>query len=159
MNIQFETKIYQTGAEMIEEAKARRKRFEIAGRLAKMKKLAPVQASEPVEIRFVAPKIPLWDQFSLNFDHHITEWHMRKVNPPLTYLKDRCAELGWSFTTITGPQRRDAVVEVRHQLMWEISERFTISLPQIGRMFGGRDHTTALYAIRKVEARMAETRA
>jgi chromosomal replication initiation ATPase DnaA len=107
----------------------------------------------------VAPKPPLWDQFSLNFDAHITEWHMRKVNPPLTYLKDRCAELGWSFTVIIGPQRRDKVVEVRHQLMWEISERFRISLPQIGRLFGGRDHSTALYAIRKVEARMVEARA
>ena len=111
MNIQFETKTYQTGAEMIEEAKARRKRFEIAGRLARMKKLAPVPASGPVVIPFVAPKPPLWNQFSLNFDAHVTEWHMRKVNQPLTYLKDRCIELGWSFTVITGPQRRSVEAE------------------------------------------------
>ena len=32
----------------------------------------------------------------------------------------------------------------------------TRSLPEIGRKFGGRDHTTVLHAVKKVEELMAE---
>lgn len=152
MNIQVQAKNFHSQAEMVEEAKARRKRFEIAGRMAAMRKAAPLPAPEPEKERIALPPMPLWSQFGLNFDAHVVEWHLRRANPALTYVKDRCNELGWSFNTIIGSQRRYPVVRVRQKLMWEVSEKFKLSLPQIGRMFGGRDHTTVLHAIRKVEA-------
>jgi chromosomal replication initiator protein len=33
------------------------------------------------------------------------------------------------------------------------------SLPEIGRRFGGRDHTTVLHAVRKIDALAAKDRA
>jgi chromosomal replication initiator protein len=33
------------------------------------------------------------------------------------------------------------------------------SLPEIGRRFGGRDHTTVLHAVRKIEALVAKDNA
>ncbi len=152
MNIHIEVKHFQSQAEMVAEAKARRKRFEIAARRAMNRKFTPLPAPTLPTPKFVAKQIPQWEQFGLHFDAHVVEWHLRRANPALTYVRDRCNEMGWTPTTILGPQRRREVVRVRQLLMWEVSERFRLSLPQIGRMFGGRDHTTVLHAIRRVEA-------
>jgi hypothetical protein len=46
--------------------------------------------------------------------------------------------------------RRDqAVVKARHEAFWRCRNETTLSLPEIGRRFGGRDHTTVLHGIRK----------
>jgi hypothetical protein len=150
MNIQFETKTYQTGAEIIDAAKARHRRFEQAGRLALVKKAALLPE---VHKPFMAQQIPQWKLGEMHFDAHVVEWGIRQANPALAYLKDRCVELDILYRHIIGPGRRYAIVEIRHLLMWEIYEKFDLSLPQIGRLFGGRDHTSILYAVRKVEAR------
>lgn len=48
-------------------------------------------------------------------------------------------------------RRTAAIVKVRHIGMM-LSKMMTVaSLPEIGRKFGGRDHTTVLHAIRKTE--------
>jgi chromosomal replication initiator protein len=36
--------------------------------------------------------------------------------------------------------------------MWLAKQLTTRSLPDIGRRFGGRDHTTVLHAVRRIEA-------
>ena len=35
--------------------------------------------------------------------------------------------------------------------MWLAKQLTTRSLPDIGRRFGGRDHTTVLHAVRRIE--------
>jgi chromosomal replication initiator protein len=39
--------------------------------------------------------------------------------------------------------------------MWLTNEFTTFSYPLIGRLFGKRDHTTVMHAIRKIEAKRA----
>ncbi len=49
--------------------------------------------------------------------------------------------------------RRTAVVVRPRQIAMYLSKALTMrSLPEIGRRFGGRDHTTVLHAVRKIEA-------
>jgi chromosomal replication initiator protein len=49
--------------------------------------------------------------------------------------------------------RRTAVVVKPRQIAMFLSKTLTMrSLPEIGRRFGGRDHTTVLHAVRKIEA-------
>lgn len=43
----------------------------------------------------------------------------------------------------------------RHEAMATIKDRFGLSLPRIGALFGGRDHTTVLSGIRAYETRRA----
>jgi chromosomal replication initiator protein len=40
--------------------------------------------------------------------------------------------------------------------MWLAKQITTRSLPDIGRRFGGRDHTTVLHAVRRIEQLKAE---
>ena len=49
--------------------------------------------------------------------------------------------------------RRTAVVVKPRQVAMFLAKTLTLrSLPEIGRRFGGRDHTTVLHAVRKIEA-------
>jgi hypothetical protein len=56
---------------------------------------------------------------------------------------------------ITSQGRFMGFVRPRQFAMWRVSEEQKLSLPEIGRRFGGRDHTTALHAIRKVKSVIA----
>ena len=48
--------------------------------------------------------------------------------------------------------RRTASVVRPRQIAMYLSKTLTLrSLPEIGRRFGGRDHTTVLHAVRKIE--------
>jgi chromosomal replication initiator protein len=48
-------------------------------------------------------------------------------------------------------RRARAVARPRQAAMWIAKQITTRSLPDIGRRFGGRDHTTVLHAVRRIE--------
>lgn len=52
---------------------------------------------------------------------------------------------------LKGPRRNRQIVMPRQIAMYLIRQHAGLSLPDIGRKFGGRDHTTAIHAIRKVQ--------
>ncbi len=56
-------------------------------------------------------------------------------------------------------ERRTAAVVKPRQIAMYLSKALTLrSLPEIGRRFGGRDHTTVLHAVRKIEKALGEDR-
>jgi chromosomal replication initiator protein len=57
------------------------------------------------------------------------------------------------------PQRARRVARPRQVAMYLSRKLTTRSLPEIGRRFGGRDHTTVLHACRRVEALCKEDKA
>lgn len=63
-------------------------------------------------------------------------------------------EFGVTRSDLLGPSREHHVVRPRQigmYLAWAMTGR---SLPELGRHFGGRDHTTVLHAARKIAAQM-----
>lgn len=58
---------------------------------------------------------------------------------------------GVSKSDILSPRRHRSVVWPRQIGMYLAKQLTTRSLPEIGRRFGDRDHTTVLHAIRKIE--------
>jgi chromosomal replication initiator protein len=53
-------------------------------------------------------------------------------------------------------RRNRAIARPRQGAMWLAKQLTTRSLPDIGRRFGGRDHTTVLHAVRRIEALRAD---
>jgi chromosomal replication initiator protein len=49
------------------------------------------------------------------------------------------------------PRRARAVARPRQVAMYLCKQLTTRSLPEIGRKFGGRDHTTVMHAVRKID--------
>lgn len=60
-------------------------------------------------------------------------------------------EAGLTPTDITGDRRSKRLVLPRHVAMALARELTSQSLPTIARAFGDRDHTTVMYALRRVE--------
>jgi chromosomal replication initiator protein len=57
---------------------------------------------------------------------------------------------GVSATEITGDKRSRTIVEARHLAMYMARELTDSSLPKIGDRLGGRDHTTVIHAVDKI---------
>jgi chromosomal replication initiator protein len=58
---------------------------------------------------------------------------------------------GMKQADLLSDRRNRAVARPRQVAMWLCKQLTTRSLPDIGRRFGGRDHTTVLHAVRKIE--------
>ena len=63
---------------------------------------------------------------------------------------------GLTLEDMTGPTRRREITVPRQIAMYLTREMTGMSLPQIGNVFGGRDHTTVLHSCKTVEANMTE---
>jgi chromosomal replication initiator protein len=55
-------------------------------------------------------------------------------------------------------RRARAVARPRQVAMYLCKQLTPRSLPEIGRKFGGRDHTTVMHAVRKIEELRAQDR-
>ena len=60
------------------------------------------------------------------------------------------AAFGYSIEDMQGPSRRQPLVLARQIAMYLCRELTDLSLPKIGRLYGGRDHTTVMHAVDKV---------
>lgn len=67
------------------------------------------------------------------------------------------AEFRLPKEALDSDSRRHAWAHPRQIAMYLCRDMTTYSFPQIGRLFGNRDHTTALYAYRKVKERAAKS--
>ena len=76
-------------------------------------------------------------------------------HPSIGSIQNRVARhFGVRVADIRSARRGQAIVWPRHVAIWLCRELTPHSLPEIARQFGGRDHTTVMYAIRRVQDRM-----
>ena len=63
---------------------------------------------------------------------------------------------GLNLEDLTSADRTRTIVLARQIAMYLCRELTDLSLPRIGELFGGRDHTTVMHANRKISSLMAE---
>lgn len=166
MDIEFKAAEYRSAAEIIEAARQIRRR--VTGMISRDRAATPGIAldlerlpgwdvgDDEDDCEWPPKPLPAWQVMDLHFDQHVidTRCQWRKGGQPIQwYLKERCAELGLDFQTVVkGISRKRNIVRPRQVLMWEVKRQWPeTSLPEIGRIFGGRDHTTILHGIRRVD--------
>jgi chromosomal replication initiator protein len=74
-------------------------------------------------------------------------------------IAQTAAYFGLAIDELTGPSRGRHLVMARQIAMYLCRELTELSLPKIGAQFGNRDHTTVMYADRKINQLLAERRA
>jgi len=80
------------------------------------------------------------------------------VVSPNDIIQATAAYFKLSVDDLYGPGRAQAVAQARQIAMYLCRERTNLSLPKIGQLFGGRDHTTVMYATKKITELMKEKR-
>jgi chromosomal replication initiator protein len=65
--------------------------------------------------------------------------------------KAAAEHFGMKQADLISERRTRAVARPRQAAMWLAKQLTTRSLPDIGRRFGGRDHTTVIHAVRRIE--------
>ena len=74
-------------------------------------------------------------------------------------LRDAMDRAGLTIEDLCGTSRSRVLVTARQIAMYLCRELTDLSLPKIGAQFGNRDHTTVMYADRKINQLLAERRA
>jgi chromosomal replication initiator protein len=71
-------------------------------------------------------------------------------------LDETAKQFGWTVEELTGKSRRRPLVTARQISMYVMRELTDFSYPRIASAFGGRDHTTVMYAVDKIRGQMTE---
>jgi chromosomal replication initiator protein len=90
-------------------------------------------------------------------DDVITNSGPRPITPDVI-LEATSRLFGFPIEEIRGKSRRRPLVTARQTSMYVFRQLTEMSYPAIAREFGGRDHTTVIHAVDKVEALMQERR-
>lgn len=64
--------------------------------------------------------------------------------------------LGFDVDALRGKSRQRPLVTARQIAMYVFRELTDLSYPSIARLFGGRDHTTVIHAVEKIQRQMGE---
>lgn len=78
---------------------------------------------------------------------------------PATIMDVTAEYFDIEVSTLTGAGKKRTVAHARQLAMYLCRELTELSLPKIGDHFGGKDHTTVMYADRKIRKEMTEKRA
>ena len=77
---------------------------------------------------------------------------------PNTIIEVTAEYFSIDVSTLTGSGKKRDIAHARQLAMYLCRELTDLSLPKLGEQFGGKDHTTVMYAERKIRREMTEKR-
>jgi len=101
----------------------------------------------PIDMNLV--RTVLKDRSPLNQEAMIT---------PVEIMNAVAAHYGLTVDDLSGNSRVAHIATARQVAMYICREQTNLSLPKIGQLFGNRDHTTVMYAAKKIADQMSEDR-
>ena len=119
---------------------------ELEGTLIRVTAFANLN-KQPIELPLV--QTVLKDLITLDEDNIVSPNDI--INNTADYFRLGIDEL-------TGTSRAQAIATARQIAMYLCREMTNLSLPKIGQLFGGRDHTTVMHACKKIAELMKERR-
>jgi chromosomal replication initiator protein len=79
-----------------------------------------------------------------------------RVITPELILEETAKMFGWTVEDLCAKSRRRPLVTARQIGMYVFRDLTDFSYPRIAEHFGGRDHTTVMYAVDKIKRQMTE---
>jgi len=76
--------------------------------------------------------------------------------PPGLILEETARYFGLSVDDLVSPSRSRPLTTARHVAMYILRECTAMSYVRIGELFGGRDHTTVLHGVTKIDKNMRD---
>ncbi|MEM1370600.1 MAG: helix-turn-helix domain-containing protein [Pseudomonadota bacterium] len=71
-------------------------------------------------------------------------------------MQEMAVNYGFSLAEVIGESRGQELVHARFMTMTVVRRLTGYSYPRIGKLFGGRDHTSVLHAVRRIKNRMEQ---
>lgn len=159
-------------------AAVRARLFNVKPRPANMnvRPIAPVAAVPAIDVARVPRLVmaPMWKLSPLQFNHHVilyrqyllakerenleADYSAEPEKPSMTDIANEVLRdfPGVTLAELKGIHRKRDIVAARQLAMYHIRyRRPDLSYPVIGRFFGGRDHTTCIHAVQKIERMLA----
>lgn len=143
------TKEYTSAAEIIAARRALRAQF-YAKPAPKKPKEQRVELVQPES----GPQPDPLAQYRLAYDNALDpRWDVQIAK---RVLREAAAEHGFTVAEITGASRRAPLAFARQIAIWRIAKMTNLSMPHIGMIVGGKDHTTVLHSIRRINEALGE---
>ncbi len=79
-----------------------------------------------------------------------------RVRTERELLDEIAGQLGFDVADLCGKSRQRPLVTARQIAMYLFRDLTDLSYPSIARIFGGRDHTTVIHAVEKIQKQMGE---
>ena len=82
--------------------------------------------------------------------------HRAKTFYPEEVIKSVCSFYGIKSTQLKGEKRDARLVRARHVCMFILKKQGGLTFTEIGNILGGRDHTTVMHGVEKIERLISE---
>lgn len=103
------------------------------------------------EVRGIEPTVPLVSQMLGSL---ITKKNKKSTISPKTVIEKVASYYDLKSDDITGPKRGREIVVPRQIAMYIMRHELNLSFPKIASACGGRDHTTAMHSVEKMEKQL-----
>jgi len=87
--------------------------------------------------------------------HKVEEHKVNKIRAkPLDIIKTISNQYRIKLIDMKGPKREKQIANARHIAMFVLKDNLDLPFAEIGRYFGGRDHTSVMHAVKKIETHL-----